>query len=230
MRPARLKCSVLKLKAYGLTAALMVASWFGMGCASTKMASTPTPPPSAGTAQLTVTPTSMSFANVTVGSSKNQSGSLSAGSSSVTVSSAGWNGTGFSLSGITFPVTIPAGQTVPFTVTFAPQTAGPVSGAVSFVSNAANSPTSESLSGSGVQTTQHSVGLSWNPDTGVQGYYVYRGGQTGGPYTRISTLQAANSYTDVSVFSGQTYYYVVTALGTNALESGYSNEAAATIP
>lgn len=183
------------------------------------------------TGQLAVNPASLNFSSVTVGSSQNQTGTLTAGSSSVTVSSASWNGTGFSLSGISFPVTIPAGQSVPFTVSFAPQTAGTVNGTVSFVSNVGNSPTNEILGGTAVQATQHSVALTWNPDTStVQGYYVYRGAQTGGPYAKISTLQPGASYTDTSVLSGQAYYYVVTALGTNSQESAYSNEALAVIP
>ena len=181
--------------------------------------------------QLAVSPASVNFSSVTVGGSQNQTGTLTAGSSSITVSSASWNGTGFSLGGISFPVTIPAGQSVPFTVTFAPQTTGAVNGTVSFLSNASNSPTNETLGGTGVQATPHSVGLSWNPDAStVQGYYVYRGAQTGGPYAKISTLQPGTSYVDASVLSGQTYHYVVTALGTNSQESAYSNEAAAVIP
>src|SRR5205807_904035 len=135
--------------------------------------------------QLAVSPASVNFSSVTVGGSQNQTGTLTAGSSSITVSSASWNGTGFSLGGISFPVTIPAGQSVPFRVTFAPQTTGAVNGTVSFLSNASNSPTNETLGGTGVQATLHSVGLSWNPDAStVQGYYVYRGAQTGGPYAK----------------------------------------------
>ena len=181
--------------------------------------------------QLAVSPASVNFSSVTVGGSQNQTGTLTAGSSSITVSSASWNGTGFSLGGISFPVTIPAGQSVPFRVTFAPQTTGAVNGTVSFLSNASNSPTNETLGGTGVQATLHSVGLSWNPDAStVQGYYVYRGAQTGGPYAKISTLQPGTSYVDASVLSGQTYHYVVTALGTNSQETAYSNEAVAVIP
>jgi hypothetical protein len=181
--------------------------------------------------QVGVSPASMSFGNVTVGNSQILAGSLSAGSAGVTVSSATWSGSGFSLSGLSFPVTLQAGQSVPFTVTFAPQTQGTATGSVSFLSNASNSPSTESWTGTGVQVVQHSVALSWNPDTsGVQGYYVYRGGQSGGPYNKISSLLPGTSYTDVNVISAQTYYYVVTALGTNSVESGYSNEAMATIP
>jgi hypothetical protein len=173
----------------------------------------------------------MNFSGATVGGNQNQTGTLTAGSSSITVSSASWNGTGFSLSGISFPVTIPAGQAVPFTVTFAPQTTGAVNGTVSFLSNASNSPTNETLGGTGVQSTSHSLGLIWNPDAStVQGYYVYHGAKTGGPYAKISTLQSGTSYVDASVLSGQTYHYVVTALGTNSQESAYSNEVVAVIP
>lgn len=181
--------------------------------------------------QVGVSPASMSFGNVNVGSTQSLSGSLTAGSAGVTVSSANWSGTGFSLSGLSFPVTLQAGQSVPFTVTFAPQAQGMATGSVSFLSNASNSPGTETWSGTGVQTVQHSVSLNWNPDTStVQGYYVYRGGQNGGPYAKISSLLPGTTYTDTNVVSAQTYYYVVTALGTNSVESGYSNQATAIIP
>ena len=181
--------------------------------------------------QLGISPATMTFSGVTMGAQQNQQGTLTAGSSSITVSSASWNGSGFSLSGITFPVTISAGQNVPFTVTFAPQTAGTVMGTVSFVSNATNSPATETLTGTGLQASQHSVDLNWNPDPStVLGYYVYRGNQSGGPYSKISALLSATAYADVTVSSGHTYYYVVTAAGSGALESGYSNEAVAAIP
>jgi uncharacterized protein YfiM (DUF2279 family) len=160
-----------------------------------------------------------------------QNGALSAAGGSVTVSSASWNGTGFALGGISFPLTIAAGQSIRFTVTFAPQLIGNSAGSVSFLSNASNSTANEQWSGVGAQASLHKVDLSWNPSSGaVQGYYIYRSGQTGGPYARLSFLQASTAYTDAAVASGQTYYYVVTALGTNSVESGYSNETVANIP
>jgi predicted RNA-binding protein with TRAM domain len=185
----------------------------------------------ASSGQLAVSPITLDFGTVNVGSTKKLTGTLSASSNSVTVSSASWNGPGFSVSGISFPVTLAAGGSLPFTVTFAPQTGGSATGLVSFVSNASNTPTNENLTGSGAQVTQHSVALSWNPNAStVQGYYVYRGGKSGGPYTKISALQAGTSYSDTTVASGTTYFYVVTALGTNSVESGYSNDAMATVP
>jgi hypothetical protein len=186
-----------------------------------------------GTAgQLAVSPATMSFGNVAVGSNSAQKGTLSAGSSDITVSSAAWNGQGYSLSGITFPVTVPAGQSVPFTVTFAPQTAGSTPGSIAFDSNATNSPTTEILGGMGTQQSLHSVALSWNPSTSqVVGYNVYRRIASGGAYAKLNpSVDANTNYTDNSVQSGQTYDYVTTAVDSSNVESGYSNQAIAVIP
>jgi fibronectin type 3 domain-containing protein len=78
----------------------------------------------------------------------------------------------------------------------------------------------------------HSVTLSWTSSaSSVIGYHVYRGTQAGGPYTKLnSTPLAAVIYNDSTVQSGLTYFYVVTAVDSNNVESGYSNEISATIP
>jgi fibronectin type 3 domain-containing protein len=148
------------------------------------------------------------------------------------VSSAAWNGSGFSLTGITFPVTVPPGQSMPFTVTFAPQISGSATGQVSFVSDASNSPTVVTLAGSGTQAAQHSVSLSWNASTSLPlGYNVYRGTNSGGPYTKLnSSLISGLSFADNNVQSGATYYYVATSVDSSNIESGYSNLASAIIP
>jgi hypothetical protein len=101
--------------------------------------------------QLAVAPFTMSFGNVSVGSNATQKGTLTAGTSDIAVSSAVGSGRGYSLSEISFPVTVAAGQSIPFAVTFAPQTAGSAPGSIAFNSNATNSPTSEELTGSGTQ-------------------------------------------------------------------------------
>ena len=81
-------------------------------------------------------------------------------------------------------------------------------------------------------TAAHTVNLSWDASTSpVNGYNVYRGADPNGPYTKInSTLDAATSYSDSTVQSGQTYYYVTTAVGTDNVESAYSNQTEAVIP
>jgi len=183
--------------------------------------------------QLGVSPAQINFGNVSVGSSQDQTGTLTAGGADVTVSSASWSGDGFSVSGITFPVVVSAGQSLLFTVTFAPQVAGNSTGSVNFISDASNSPTTETWTGTGVQGAQHTVNLSWTAsDSNVVGYNVYRGTQAGGPYnTRLTGSPiAATSYTDSSVQSGATYYYVATAVDGSGQESIYSNEAPAVVP
>jgi Abnormal spindle-like microcephaly-assoc'd, ASPM-SPD-2-Hydin len=185
------------------------------------------------TGQLAVTPTTMSFGNVAVGGNSAQQGKLTAGAADVQVTTADWNGQGYSLSGISFPATVPAGQSISFTVTFAPEAAGSTPGSLVFDSNATNSPTTETMSGTGTQSqSQHSVALSWDASTSqVIGYNVYRRIGSSGTYTKINpSVNAATNYTDTSVQSGQTYDYVTTSVDASNVESVYSNEATAAIP
>src|SRR6185312_15406532 len=152
---------------------------------------------STASSQLSVTPAQLSFGSGNVGSSKNLTETIQATNSDVSISSAAWNGTGYSLSGITFPVTVKAGTSKSFTVTFAPQSAGSASGQLSLNSNAANSPAQASFSGTGVQVAQqHTVTLTWAASTSaVTGYNVYRGVQSGGPYAKLnSALRTATNY------------------------------------
>jgi Abnormal spindle-like microcephaly-assoc'd, ASPM-SPD-2-Hydin len=180
---------------------------------------------------LAVSPTSLSFGSVTVGSSSALNGSLTASGASVTVSSASLNNSEFALSGISLPTTLPAGQSATFTVTFKPQASGATSASLSFSSNTANSPTVQTMTGTGTTPTQHTVDLTWNASSGVVGYNIYRGSVSGGPYTMInSSLDSTTAYTDSTVVSGQTYYYVATAVDASSNESGYSNQATAVIP
>lgn len=104
------------------------------------------------------------------------------------------------------------------------------------------SPTSQSVTLSGnvsgvnfTATTQaaHSVALTWNASTTstVTGYNVYRSTVSGAGYIKISTsLVASLNYTDTTVQSATTYYYVTTAVDTSGAESAFSNEVPAVIP
>lgn len=183
--------------------------------------------------QLIVDPATMNFGVVQIGSTATQMGSLTATSTQVTISSAFTNSTAFTLSGLSFPLTIPPGASQGFTVTFTPQTGGMVSAALSFVDENGIPLASESLNGTAVSSQSHSVELSWNASTSqnVIGYNVYRGNQSGGPYRKINSLLDPNTgYTDTSVTDGGTYYYVTTAVNSDKQESAYSNQAQATIP
>jgi HYDIN/CFA65/VesB-like, Ig-like domain/Abnormal spindle-like microcephaly-assoc'd, ASPM-SPD-2-Hydin len=182
--------------------------------------------------QLSASATSLNFGSVTVGASSTQSVTLTnVGNSNVSVSQISVAGSGVSVSGLALPVTLSAGQTASFNVTFAPTVTGSVTGSVSVISTATNSPLSISLSASAVQAS-YSVSLSWLASTSsVVGYYVYSGTQASGPFAKLnSTPTAAAAYTDNTVQSGQTYYYLVTAVDSSGVESPASNEASATIP
>jgi hypothetical protein len=173
------------------------------------------------------------FGSVTVGNSSAKTGTLSAGSSAAVTVSSGSTGSGFFLSGISFPVTIAAGHNISFTLTFAPQAAGAASGNISFLSNAANSPTSEALTGTGANAVMHSVSLSWTPSPSeVVGYNVYRGTAPGGPYPSklTPTPQPTTSLVDNTVVGGTTYYYVATSVDDNSVESVYSDQISAPVP
>jgi hypothetical protein len=182
--------------------------------------------------QLIVSPTTLSFGNVTVGGSQTQTGMLTASGASVTIYSASSNSPEFTFGGLSLPVTINAGQNVAFGVAFTPQSTGIASGTLSFTSNAGNSPAVEALNGTGIPPQQFSVDLSWNPSNSqVSGYNVYRGGVSGGPYSKINPVLDPNTaYTDNTVAHGATYYYVSTAVNSAGEESPYSNQTVAIIP
>jgi fibronectin type 3 domain-containing protein len=167
-----------------------------------------------------------------VGSSSSLTGTLSASTADVTVASAGWS-PGYSVSGVNFPLSVAAGQSAQYTVTFTPSAAGSLPGSISFVSNASDASLKQTFSGAGTQTTSsHSVSLTWNPSTStVTGYNLYRGTQSGGPYSRMnSSVLSGTSYDDNAVQSGTDYFYVSTAVDASNNESAYSNEATAAIP
>ena len=110
---------------------------------------------------LSANPTSLSFGTVQVGNSSNLSETVTnTGGSSVTISQSNVTGTGFSISGLTLPTTLNSGQSVTFTATFAPTTAGAVSGTLAIISNASNSPLNIGLSGTGGAPGQLSVSPS----------------------------------------------------------------------
>jgi len=198
---------------------------------SVPLSGTGTPVPQG---QLAVTPTTLNFGSVAVGTNAQLQGTLSASGASVTVNSDTLNGSAFALSGLSsYPIVIPAGQQVQFTVTFTPSGTGAASGSLSFFSNASNSPTVESLTGTGTPPPQHSVNLSWTASTSpsITGYNIYRGVKSGGPYSKInSVLNASTLYTDTTVADGLTYYYVTTAVNSSNTESAYSNQTTAVIP
>jgi hypothetical protein len=78
----------------------------------------------------------------------------------------------------------------------------------------------------------HAVALSWSPSSSddISYYKVYRGTVSGGPYSLLTNDVSSTSYTDPSVQSGSTFYYVTTAVDSTGEEGAYSNQAQAVIP
>jgi Abnormal spindle-like microcephaly-assoc'd, ASPM-SPD-2-Hydin len=104
--------------------------------------------------QISVTPSSVSFGNITVGANGSQTISIrNAGRATLTLTQASLAGTGFTSSGLVLPLSIPAGGSSAFTVGFAPASAGTFSGSITLISNAPTSSLVIPLSAAGVATT-----------------------------------------------------------------------------
>jgi hypothetical protein len=234
--------SIDELQVYdrALAAAEVSAIYALTGGTQTQASSTP--PPTTTTApvtpqgQLSVSPTSFNFGTVLIGSSATESVTVSnSGSGSLTISNVSLAGPGLAATGVSTGTTLAVGQSATLTVTFTPAAAGTSTGSVTFTSNAANGSVALGLTGTGAQPAPvvHSVMLSWaaSPSPTVMGYDVYRGTTAGGPYTLLnSTAVPATTFTDTTGQVGQTYYYVVTAVDSSDVQSGYSNAVSATIP
>jgi Abnormal spindle-like microcephaly-assoc'd, ASPM-SPD-2-Hydin len=187
------------------------------------------------TATLSVSP--VSAGSVVVGTAGTQTGTLTAAGASVSVTSVSLGGTNpseFSISGLSFPVTVTTSQPVTFTVTFTPGASGAASASASFASTATNSPSAAALTGTGTAAPVHSVSLSWTASTttGVTSYNVYRAvfGTSCGSYSNVgSTPSSTTTFTDSVVADGTTYCYATTAVDPSG-ESAYSNISKAVIP
>ena len=81
-------------------------------------------------------------------------------------------------------------------------------------------------------SAKHSVSISWDPSASANAAYynVYRGTVAGGPYNLLSSNITADTYTDPTVQSGTTYYYVTTTVSTAGMESIFSNQFKCSIP
>jgi hypothetical protein len=178
---------------------------------------------------LTVNPSRLALGNVVVGSSGTASATLTANGTSVTVTAVNTNDEAvFSLSGLSLPVTIAAGESVPFTVSFSPQTTGAASSTLTFTSNARPSSTTEALTGTGTAPPTHTVDLSWeaSTSTNISGYNIYRTvySRSCGSFSKINLeLNTSTVYTDSTVMDGMAYCYGVKAVNAREEESDYSN-------
>jgi Abnormal spindle-like microcephaly-assoc'd, ASPM-SPD-2-Hydin len=185
--------------------------------------------------QLSLSATSLSFGSVNVNSTAKQPLTLtSSGTSAVTVNSASVSGTGFSLVGGSFPVSLNPNQTATVTVQFAPTATGSDTGSLTINSNSTSGPTATvSLSGTGAALS-HQVTLSWTAPTGspdpVAGYNIYRSTSGGANQLLNTAVDTQTSYVDSTVSSSTTYSYTVTSVDSQGNQSVPSSPASVTVP
>jgi fibronectin type 3 domain-containing protein len=157
----------------------------------------------------------------------------------VTINLGTLSGTGFTMSGAAFPVTLNPGLAVTVEVVFDPAAAGAATGQLTIHSDStANSIAVIPLSGTGENApTQASpqVALSWQPPSSspiaIAGYNIYRSNGGGAAYRLLnSSLDTHTTYLDTAVQAGSTYGYVVASVDSSGVESVPSNEATVTIP
>ena len=196
-------------------------------------------------ANLAVSPTVISFGNVTLKSTGTRNVTLqNTGDVALSLQGVTVSGSGFGYSDLSPGFSLAPNQSVTFQVWFTPKVAGPATATLALLSPSISSPGTLSLSGDGVTTTTtppptpppptaaSSVALNWNASTSqVTGYRVYRSETSGSSYNLLTgTALTALSYTDTTVDAGTTYYYVVTSVDSAGVESLYSNQVSAAIP
>jgi fibronectin type 3 domain-containing protein len=185
---------------------------------------------------LSVNATNVAFGDVDLNSPADQSVTLSStGGAPVTVSAAAISGTGFSISGATFPLTLSPNQTVTLSVQFDPTVAGAATGQLTINSNSSTNGTDAiALSGTG-QALSYQVNLTWDAPASstdpVASYNVYRSPSGGSTYQLVSSVSSTQlAYTDNNVQGGQAYNYIVESVDGSGNDSVPSNMASVAIP
>ncbi|MGA7820134.1 MAG: choice-of-anchor D domain-containing protein [Candidatus Sulfotelmatobacter sp.] len=154
---------------------------------------------------LTANATSLSAGTVHVGNDQQLPESVTnTGGSSVTVSQVAISGTGFTLSAISTPLTLTAGQTLAFSVTFTPQAAGSASGNVTITSNGSNPSLVIPVSGTGTNATAQLIA---SPATlGIGNVFVGSAGTASG------SLSASGANVTVTAVSSNNSQFTVSGL------------------
>jgi hypothetical protein len=185
--------------------------------------------------ELKVSATTLAFGSVATNTATTGSITLtSSGTSAVTVSSASVSGTGFSIVGGTFPVTLNPNQTTTVKLQFKPTTAGAATGKLTIASNSTTgSSAAVTLSGTGTATAEK-VDLSWSAPSSssdpVAGYNIYRAVGSGAFQLVNSGIDKSTTYVDSSVVAGDTYVYLVKSVDQSGVESTGSNEISVAVP
>jgi Domain of unknown function (DUF4082)/Abnormal spindle-like microcephaly-assoc'd, ASPM-SPD-2-Hydin len=188
-----------------------------------------------GSPQLTESATTLNFGSVAVNSTATQSVALtSSGTSPLTVNSASVTGSGFSIVGGSFPITLNPKQSMTVQVQFKPAAGGSATGQLMISSNSTTGGTAAVALGGTGTSSAHEVDLTWGAPASsadeVAGYNVYRsmGGAT--PQLMNAAADQQTTYVDKNVVSGAIYDYFVKSVDSSGVESTASNQISVTIP
>jgi hypothetical protein len=186
----------------------------------------------AGQKELTASEAAVDFEDVAVGSAgKKELVLTNSGNRDLRISGITTSGAGFSVSGTT-AVNLSPGQNVSVDLNFEPKSAGRQTGSLMVASAEGGSLLTIPLTASGAASSQSAIKLNWEESPiAVAGYMVYRSAEPSGPYTKVSSSAVPSpEYTDTGLAAGHTYYYVVTSLDSDQVESEYSAQITATVP
>ena len=120
----------------------------------------------AGQPMISITPTAVAYGGVGVGQNVGQVMAITnVGSGPLTISNISVVGTGFSVSGITWPITLDAGRNTFFIATVAPTTTGNISGSITVSNNTSTSSLVLPLSATGTSQSAGQPAISANPSS-----------------------------------------------------------------
>ena len=184
-----------------------------------------------------ISPSSVTFGNVTVGQSTTKAVTLTnTGTEALTVSGISVAGTGFTASGPHLPISLAAGQSTSISAEFKPAAAKADTGTITIASDAAGSPSLVALSGTGTTTTPPATpaALTATPNSitfgsvavGSEATQTIHLENTGGEAAAISKMTISG--TGVSV-SGMTAPMTLAAGQTANLTVTYKPVAAGTL-
>ena len=184
---------------------------------------------------LTLQSTSVSFGDVTLNTLSTQAVTLtSSGTAPLTINAGMVTGTGFSISGISFPVTLNPSQTASLDIEFDPAVTGAATGTVTLTDNTSAGKATIALKGTG-QAASYEVDLTWDAPRSssdpVAGYDIYRAVSGSSSYQLLnSTIDVSTTYTDTTVVDGMAYQYYATSVDASGNQSAPSNIFSVTIP
>lgn len=157
---------------------------------------------------ISVNPTSYDFANIAMGSSSSHTFTISNnGSAALSISNITASGPGFSVQGISFPISVAANKSTTISATFAPTAVGPVGGTLTIANNSPSPSMVVTLNGTGTGQAQPTIAVSptsfdfANVAVGVASSHSFTISNTSSTALSISNIVAAGAEFSISGFA-----------------------------